>query len=144
MRNMITTLAAALVFALAASADDRPVSVAQLPAPAQKFIQEYYPGEKVSYATKDDDIIFPEYNVVLVNGVKIGFNNNGQLDNIEARHSSVPDALIPVQIREYVKIHYPDAVIRSYDVDKRSYEVKLSNRMELKFNRNFQLIEIDD
>jgi hypothetical protein len=35
-------------------------------------------------------------------------------------------------------------MILEYDIDRLSYEVKLSNRMEIKFDRNFNIIEIDD
>ena len=43
-----------------------------------------------------------------------------------------------------VKATYPDAVITEYEIGRRHYEIKLSNRLELKFNRNFALVEIDD
>ena len=56
----------------------------------------------------------------------------------------MPDGVVPVQIADYVKTQYPDSVIKEYEVGKSTYEVKLSNRLELKFNSNFILIEIDD
>ena len=43
-----------------------------------------------------------------------------------------------------VKTYYPDARITEYEIERRHYDVKLSNRLELKFNRNFTLIGIDD
>ena len=45
---------------------------------------------------------------------------------------------------EYVKAYYPDATILQYEVGRKTYEVKLSNRMELKFNSRFNVIEVDD
>lgn len=125
------------------NADDRPVTFNQLPAPAQEFITANYPDEKISYATKDDDFILPDYNVMLANGVKIQFEHSGALEKIESR-AGIPVELIPFQIRDYVKIHYPDAIFVEYEIGKRSYDVKLSNRLEVKFNKNFNVIEIDD
>lgn len=125
------------------NADDRPVTFNQLPAPAQEFITTNYPDEKISYATKDDDFILPDYNVMLANGVKIQFEHSGALEKIEAR-TGIPEGLIPLQIRDYVKSHYPDASFVEYEIGKRSYDVKLSNRLEVKFNKNFNVIEIDD
>ena len=52
--------------------------------------------------------------------------------------------MVPVQIREYVERHYPNAVLVEYEVGRRNYEVTLSNRMELKFNSEFNVVEIDD
>ena len=43
-----------------------------------------------------------------------------------------------------IRERYPDAEILEYEVGRRSYEVKLSNRMELKFNSSFKIVELDD
>ena len=56
----------------------------------------------------------------------------------------MPAGLIPVQIREYVRHNYHDVAYVEYEVGRRTYEVKLSNGMELTFNKNFALIGIDD
>lgn len=143
MKKVFAIAAIALASLQLLKADDRPVTFNQLPAPAQTFVNAHYAGEKISYATVDDDFILPDYYVMLANGVKIQFEHNGSLEKIEAR-AGVPEGIIPYQIRDYVKVHYPDAVFVEYEIGKRSYEVKLSNRLELKFNKNFNLIEIDD
>ena len=56
----------------------------------------------------------------------------------------IPAEIIPMQIRDYVRRNYPDAAYVSYEIDRNSYEVTLSNRLELKFNSRFALVEIDD
>ena len=143
MKRIFTIIAVALASVQMSKADDRPVTFSQLPAAAQTFINANYSGEKISYATVDDDFIRPDYNVMLANGVKIQFENSGALEKIESR-AGIPEELIPVQIRDYVKLHYPDVIFVEYEIGKRTYEVKLSNRLEIKFNRNFNVIEIDD
>ena len=144
MKKILLMASALLAFAMIIKADDRPVTLTQLPVAAQTFIKTHFPADKLSYATKDDDIIRPDYNVVLVSGVRITFDNSGALEKIETGNNPMPEALVPVQIRDYVKLHYPDAVFYEYEIGRRSYEVKLSNRLDLKFNRNFYLVEIDD
>lgn len=143
MKKIFAILALSMAVLTVAKAGDRPVTFNQLPAPAQTFINTNYPDDKISFATVDDDLIRPDYSVVLVSGVRIQFNNDGSLEKIESK-AGVPEGLIPVQIRDYVKLHYPDAVLYEYEIGRRSYEVKLSNRLDLKFNRNFYLVEIDD
>ncbi len=143
MKRIITLFAIVITSVSVARADDRPVTFAQLPAAAQTFINSNFPAEKISYATKDDDILLPDYKVVFVSGLKLQFNYNGAMESIESR-AGIPEKFIPTQIKDYVKMHYPDAVFVDYEVGKKSYEVKLSNRLELKFNKNFILIEIDD
>lgn len=144
MKRIVSVLFALSVFALVGRADDKPVTFQQLPDAAKNFITSTFPSVKVTYATKDDDFIYPDYEVLLANGVKIEFDNSGRLESIRVKEGSVPAGVVPVQILDYVKAHYPDAVVREYEVGLREYEVKLSNRLELKFNKNFQLIEIDD
>ncbi|MBQ8811268.1 MAG: PepSY-like domain-containing protein [Bacteroidales bacterium] len=143
MKRFLVIIAMTMASLSIMKADDRLVTFTQLPAAAQAFINTNYPSDKISYATVDDDFIRPDFNVVLVSGVRIKFENNGALEKIESP-AGVPDILIPVQIRDYVKIHYPDSIIREYEIGRRHYEIKLSNRLELKFNRNFNVIEIDD
>ena len=143
MKKIIAIIAVSLAAGLSAMADDKPVSISQLPSAAQTFINDTYPGEKISYALVDDDLIRPDYKVVMESGATIGFQNDGRLEKIESK-AGIPAAVVPVQISDYVKMHYPDALIVEYEVGKRTYEVKLSNRLELKFNRYFNLVEVDD
>ena len=126
------------------NADDRPVTFNQLPSAAQTFINKNYPDDKVSFATVDDDFIRPDYHVALVSGVMLQFENDGSLEKVETRNGNIPEGIIPVQILQAVNSYYPDATILGYEVGRRSYEVKLSNRLELKFNSRFELVELDD
>lgn len=143
MKKIMTIAAAVFFFAAIASADDRHVDVSRLPEAVKTFLNSNYPSVQILYSTKDDDLIRPEYNVALENGVKLEFYNDGVLKKIEAR-DGIPASLIPAQIVQYVKGRYPDAHFVGYEVDRRHYEVKLSNRLELKFSKNYNLIEIDD
>lgn len=127
-----------------AKADDKPVTVDQLPQAARTFLNVNFPDDKISFATKDDDLIRPDYQVVLASGVMVKFNNAGDLEEIESRGKEIPDGIIPIQIVEMVKGHYPDVMITGYEVGRRTYEVKLSNRIELKLDKNFNVIEVDD
>lgn len=130
-------------FAAALSADDRPMAFEKLPVAAKEYIQTNFPGEKTTMVTKDDDLIFADYTVMLSNGIKLEFEHSGALTQISSPNG-IPAELVPVSIRNYVQAHYPDAGYLDFEIGKRTYEVKLTNRMELKFNNNFHIIEIDD
>ena len=144
MKRFLIVLTCVLGTMSLAKADDRPVTVDQLPQAARTFLNVNFPDDKISFATKDDDLIRPDYQVVLASGVMVKFNNAGELEEIESRGKEIPDGIIPIQIVEMVKGHYPDVMITGYEVGRRTYEVKLSNRIELKLDRNFNMIEIDD
>ena len=143
MKKILFIAVAIFTAQLIASADNKPVDFSKLPKAAQSFVSMTFPSAKVLYAAVDDDVIRPDYTVVLEDGTKIDFNHDGSLEKIESK-SGVPVELIPYQIREYVQRHYPDALFVEYKVGRKSYEVTLSNRMELKFNSEFHLVEIDD
>ncbi|EKC66242.1 hypothetical protein OBE_06041, partial [human gut metagenome] len=49
-----------------------------------------------------------------------------------------------VQIADYVKNTFAGQFIKKIDRDKYTWEVELSNGLEIKFDRKFQVIDIDD
>ena len=81
---------------------------------------------------------------MFADGTKVDFAANGEWTSVECKGKAVPAGIVPQQIEAYVKQNYPDAHIRKIDRDRTDYEVSLSNRLELTFNKNFKLIEIDD
>lgn len=139
----ILMLIAVVTLSLSCIADDKPVTYEILPAAAKEFIKANFPDEKVSYAFADDDLIRPDYMVRLADGTEIQFNHDGSLEKVSSR-AGVPSQIIPVQITEYVKTNFPDAVIVDYEIGRREYEIGLSNGLDLKFNNNFRLVEMDD
>ena len=143
MKKIVMTLIGLAAFVTALSADDRPMAFEKLPVAAKEYIQTNFPGEKTTMVTKDDDLIFADYTVMLSNGIKLEFEHSGALTQISSPNG-IPAELVPVSIRNYVQAHYPDAGYLDFEIGKRTYEVKLTNRMELKFNNNFHIIEIDD
>ena len=98
MKRMFLIIAVVFV-SMACVAEDRPVTVEQLPVAAKDFINVNYPGEKMSYAFVDDDIIKPDYTVRLANGVEIVFEHDGSLEKITAP-GGVPEGVVPVQIAD--------------------------------------------
>ena len=144
MKKLILIIVSLAAFMSAVRAEDKPVTFNQLPESARSFIDSNYQSVKLVLATKDDDFIRPEFHVVLENGVALQFDNDGRLEKIASRSGDIPAAVIPKQITDIVKSHYPDAYIVEYEVDRKTYEVKLSNRIEITFDSSFRLVEIDD
>ena len=140
-------LIAAVVFmslGVACAEADRPITVDKLPQKAQQFIKSYYQQVGVTYAKEDKDLVSTEYEVLLADGTKMEFSSSGEWTSVECKGSAVPEDIIPQQIKQYVAKNYPNTKILKIDRDRRDYEVTLSNRLELKFNKEFKLIEIDD
>lgn len=58
--------------------------------------------------------------------------------------NSVPEALVPAAIVQYVKTNFDGTVITKIDKERYGYDIELSNDLELKFNKKGQVMEVDD
>ena len=141
---MLTVIVVFLTLNIAWADADRPITIEQLPQKAQQFLKKYYPQEGLSFAKEDSYWMSKENEVVLTKGAKKEFAATGVWKRVERKADAVPADIVPQQIKDYVKQNYPDARITKIDRDRRDYEVSLSNRLELTFNKEFRLIEIDD
>ena len=99
----------------------------------------------MALATQDTELFSKSYDVVFNTGDKVEFDKSGEWTEVRCRQTGVPAAIVPAQIAEYVKTTYPDAQILQIERDDRGgYEIKLSNRWEITFNKQMQVIDIDD
>lgn len=114
--------------------DDRPIAVTQLPASAQQFIKKHFAGNQVAFAKMEKDWFSKSYDVTFTNGNKLEFDEKGEWTEVDCKYTSVPVAIVPKAIADYVAQNYKDVRILKIDRDTRDYEVKLSNRLELKFD----------
>ena len=146
MKRFFILLALVLPFGVSvASADnDRIIDKSKLPAAAQSFINEHCANAKLSYAKLDKDFLISSYEVVFADGSRLEFSNKGEWEEVDCRRNEVPAVLIPAALSEYVKANYPDNKIVRIERDSRGYELKLSNGLELKFNKDFVIVDIDD
>lgn len=145
MKRIITFVTCLIAFVgISKADDDRPITIEQLPQKAQTFIQKHFPKKEISLAKMEKDFWNKKYKIVFVNGDKVEFNNNGDWKEVDCNFSEVPMEIIPAPIRENIALKYPKAKILKIERDSHEYEIKLNNRLELKYNTEFQLIDIDD
>ena len=124
---------------------DKPVVPAQLPQQITAFIQQNFPGQTISFATKDLEITGWQYDVVLADGTQIDFDTDKMWDKIQCTMGNpVPTALIPAPIAAHLQTNFPDAIVLKIDKERSGYEVELANGLELKFNQQGALMEVDD
>lgn len=146
MKKILLTLVAVFsvgIFSAIAN-NDKVINKSQLPAQAQQFLSEHFAGIEITYAKEEWEILKHSYEVRLADGTKIEFTSKGAWDEVECRFGEVPAAIIPQAIKEYINKNYPDSKVIYIEKDRNDYEVKLSNRLELKFDKDFNLYDIDD
>ena len=123
--------------------NDKPISVNALPAKAQTLLNNHFNSQKVMLATIESGVVSRSYDVVLQNGTKLEFDKKGNLTEINCKQGIVPALLIPQAIKNYLKDNYAGQSVKKIEMNKNEYEVELTNRLDLTFNKHFQLIDID-
>ena len=142
---MILAAAMLLLSVTSARADhDRPIQFNQLPAAAQEFINAYFANEKVSFAKEERDFMEVRYEVMFTNSIKIEFYKDGKWKEIDCKYSVLPEGIVPEQIATYVNSNFPGVKIHAIARDRRDIEVELTNGLELTFDLNYNLIDMDD
>lgn len=136
---------AAISLSLSAYAgDDRPVKFSDLPAAAQMFVNSNFGGVDVLLSKKDRGVMGATYEVMLSDGTKIDFDKEGQWVEVERKTAAVPAAIVPAEITAHIARQHGGATIIGIERDRRGYEVKLNNGLDVKFDRNYNMVDIDD
>lgn len=109
-----------------------------------QFVTQHFPNATVQMVMPDEDDI----DVVLNDYTKIEFRLNNEWKKVDCEHSTtftaVPATIVPEQITAYVNTSFPGAIIKKLEKKYRGWEIELNNGLELKFNNNFKVMEIDD
>lgn len=147
MKRILETMlfALALLFASPASANTdggKAKSPGKLPQAALQTINTHLPGRKIAIAKVESELFSKSYTVIFTNGEKIEFDGRGRWTEVKCKRSAVPASLVPAQIAQYIRANYPDCRILEIERDD-EYEVKLSNHVEVTFNKKFEVIDID-
>jgi hypothetical protein len=124
--------------------NDRVITKDALPAKAQQFVNAHFASVKISYIKEDRDFFDRNYELVFADGSKIEFGRNGEWVDVDCRYNSVPQAIVPDAIKAYVKSNFPDVKIIEIERKRANHEVKLSNKLELVFDKNLKIKGIDD
>lgn len=142
---IIIALAVFSLGILTANADnDRLIVKESLPKKAQLFIDSNFKNSKITYVKDERDFLERSYEVLFADGTKVEFDRNGEWKEVDCRRSSVPSAIVPAKILNYVNNSYPGVKVIQIERDRIDYEVKLSNNLELTFNKKFNIIDIDN
>lgn len=141
MKKIALALIALLMAVLPVAARDkvyRDSSV--LPAAARATLTKAFPKAKVNRVKVDKGVFGKcDYEVVLSNGAEIEFNSKGEWKEVDCGHQAVMK-----QIRQYISSNYKGAKIVQIEKNDNSYDIELSNGVDLEFDRSGRFLRIDD
>ena len=143
MKRFLLLIAATLTFS-AASAQDKKVTFNDLPADAINFVREHFLVDHIASVWKDTDYKDEEYTVIFRDGLEIEFNGEGDWKEIKVHRGKVPDHVVPEKILAHVNATFPFESIKeiSHSITKKTYKVKVTDGQKLKFDDNFNFIEV--
>ena len=92
---------------------------------------------------KEIDVLELSYDVIFTDGSKVEFDRKGNWTEVDCLTQPLPTGIVPEAIGKVIGAHYPETQVTKIERDDREVEVKLTNRVELTFNKHLQLIDID-
>ncbi|MBD5389950.1 hypothetical protein HDR64_02440 [bacterium] len=137
-------LAVCLILGIgAAMADERPISVSELPKGAQSFLKKNYPKEKSMSAFIKNGRYATTYEVKFGN-VEVEFTAEGEWKEVECKYGEVPADIVPKGVAAAVNEHFSHVPIVEIERDRRGYEVKLANGTKMTFDVKGNVVDIED
>lgn len=145
MKKLLMLLVCLFTLQTMVSADnEKNIRINQLPQTAQQFIKQHFADSNVAIVKLETDFLQKNYDVIFTNGNKVEFDKQGNWKEVNCKYSMVPSPIIPNVIQQYISTNYPEAKILKIDRDKKDYELKLSGGLELKFDMDLRLIDMDN
>lgn len=147
MKKVILNVFAMLALVLTATSCDKEkvIQESELPSKASAFISENFSNATVSHVKKEKEGWFgKEFSVYLADGTELTFDKGGDWTKVDgAGNSPIPTGFVPASIVNYVNEKYPNAPINSIEKNKKSYDVELTNDLDLVFDSNGNFVRID-
>lgn len=146
MKKILAVLVLGFSIICIACADNERISrnLNDLPAEARNVVNKEFANTKVSYIKIDKDLFkSTTYEVQFVNGMEITFDSKGNWIEVDCQRAEVPAAFIPAQIKTQINDMFPGEKVTKIEKEPRHYEVELTNDVDLKFDKNFKIKEVD-
>lgn len=145
MKKMFLLLVVSIMAVMPMLADnDKMITREELPEKAQMFIDEHFANVDVLYAKAERDMgVVTSYDVLMNGDVKIEFNRSGEWESVDCNRNRVPDSVLPKAILDYVTKKFAKAYVVEIERDMMGYDVKLSNDLDLEFDKSGKFLRVD-
>ena len=123
---------------------ERHVPTEKMPPAAREFMASNFADRKAVLSKMEQDFFCKEYEVILDGGTKIKFDRKGRWIKVDCKYGSVPQGIVPSGITEYLQTQYPEGIVTEIKRKRSRIEVEIDGRIELTFDKNYNLIGFDD
>lgn len=129
---------------VAARADQRAVDYGQLPARAKEFVTTYFANAKAAGVTQDKEGGSTIYDLYFTDGSRVEFDRRGEWREVDCVRRAIPAGIIPSKIADFFKNNHNGNFAVRIERDKKGYELKLDNGLEVKFDSKYAFTGYDD
>lgn len=133
-----------LAAVVAARADERAVDYGQLPTRAKEFVTAYFARAKVAGVTQDKESGSTIYDLYFTDGSKVEFDRKGEWMEVDCVRRAIPVGIIPSKIAGFLKSNHNGNFAVRIERDKKGYELKLDNGLEVRFDSKYAFKGYDD
>ena len=137
--RLFCTFLLLIIVCLTHAQEDKNINPEALPAQARFFIKTDFAKKNIIYVTehKGDKT----YEVLTADSTRFEFNKDGQWIYIESPFSDIPVFVIPHRITSAIRTSYgPNhQIIQIRRLSRGRYDVVLSNGINLRFNKNYEI-----
>lgn len=140
MKNRILTVVLLLSFVISAKAQKK-IETAELPKPAQEFLQKHFSYTNVDIAKKDAEHGEKGYEVKLKDGTEVEFWKDGSYREVDGGDKPIPTEFIPASVKDYVSKNYPNEKITHIDYGHKDLDVDLTNDIDLEFTKEGKILK---
>ncbi len=122
------------------------ITEGELPAAAKSFVLAHFSDATVTRIEKKNSVDADGtlYEVDLNNGIEIDFAESGEWLSVDQQgNGAIPTTFIPEKIVNYVTTNYPNINFNSIDIERNSYDVELTNDVDLIFDLDGNFVRVD-
>jgi hypothetical protein len=115
---------------------------AQLPKEANTFLEANFKGVEIQNVKKEKEGTTFKYEVKLVNGAAIEFNNRGRWQELESNAASLPTTMLHSSVASYIQKNYAGATVTEVKKGIRFNFVEINNSETLQFDSEGKFIKL--
>lgn len=143
MKKIVLSLMGLVVWAASWAAGDKLIRFEELPEAARATVNRYFDADQVASVKQEYEWLGSVYEVKFYDGTEIDFLGNGEWKEIDCTPRALPAGLVPSGIARLIEKRFPERKVVKIERDRRNWEVELDDGTDLKFDLQFNLIDID-
>ena len=118
--------------------------ISATPVAVQNTVKDNFSSNVIAVTTETNTFGEDEYEVVLADGTKVEFLGDEWKEVSVPAGQNVPVTFVIEPIQTYVATNNPgQSIVKIERKDKKGYEIKLSNGVEIVFDSNGNFVKID-